>query len=477
MAVWVLVIDDDIQTVKMAGKILSERGMRVTALRSGRAMLNYLVEIGISDPEKERPDLILLDIMMPEMDGLETIKRLRQFEKDNSTSEIPVIFLTGTEEREIESNCFELGAADFIRKPFYPDVLLRRIENVLNNREMIRDLTEEATIDKLTGCLNKASTAKALTIACESESGALIVLDLDSFKLVNDLYGHEMGDRILTCFSNLLRNNTRSEDIIGRVGGDEFVAFCKRITDEETIAKITERINEQLLSAAISMMGEDMSIPLGISAGVIFVPDCGTDYEELFKNADKALYLVKQNGKHGYSIYNESYDMRKIRDQDAKDNIQRLSMILDERNITNNAMWLGQDAFKSVYRFMMRFIRTYKGMAYKVLITISPTDESFGGNEFAELIKKLGNLLTGVLRKSDIMMQSKDNQFFILLPEISDEYIESVMSRIVHGWDKLTDSGRADFIYETEFICGKGENGDNRRTIPEIGKHSEDMEN
>ncbi len=116
-----MVVDDDMANLQMAGTILSKNNMRVTALKSGQAMLNYITEHGT-------PDLILLDIMMPEMDGFETLKNLRKLEKSKGISETPVIFLTADDKTGTESKGFEVGVSDFIRKPFNPEVLLRRID-------------------------------------------------------------------------------------------------------------------------------------------------------------------------------------------------------------------------------------------------------------------------------------------------------------------------------------------------------------
>ena len=118
-------------------------------------MLNYITEHGT-------PDLILLDIMMPEMDGFETLKNLRKLEKSKGISETPVIFLTADDKTGTESKGFEVGVSDFIRKPFNPEVLLRRIDNVISMQKEMNSLKNEATIDKLTGFLNKAASNSRL---------------------------------------------------------------------------------------------------------------------------------------------------------------------------------------------------------------------------------------------------------------------------------------------------------------------------
>lgn len=130
---WVLIVDDDVINLKMAGRILSKQNMRVTALRSGRALLDFVVD--------NKPDLILLDIMMPGLDGFETLRRLKA--QMDPKEEIPVIFLTGDESRESETKGLNLGARDFIKKPFVPEVLAVRVKNTIELVRLQRHLSEE----------------------------------------------------------------------------------------------------------------------------------------------------------------------------------------------------------------------------------------------------------------------------------------------------------------------------------------------
>lgn len=134
MADWVIVVDDNLTNLKMAGHALSKKGMRVSALRSGQALLDYVRVNG-------SPDLILLDIMMPEMDGFETLKRLR--EQEAGKSETPIIFLTADESEDAEMTGLTLGAMDFIRKPFLPDVLALRVRHIIDLNHLQQDLSLE----------------------------------------------------------------------------------------------------------------------------------------------------------------------------------------------------------------------------------------------------------------------------------------------------------------------------------------------
>ncbi|MDO4798256.1 MAG: response regulator [Coriobacteriales bacterium] len=134
MADWVIVVDDNLTNLKMAGHALSKKGMRVTALRSGQALLDYVRENG-------SPDLILLDIIMPHMDGFQTLKRLRA--QEGGASQTPIVFLTADESEDAEMRGLSLGAMDFIHKPFLPDVLALRVRHIIDLNHLQEDLSAE----------------------------------------------------------------------------------------------------------------------------------------------------------------------------------------------------------------------------------------------------------------------------------------------------------------------------------------------
>lgn len=123
MADWIAVVDDDIMNLNVAGRILSQAGMRVSAVKSGQALLDFL--------RNNTPDLILLDIKMPELDGFATMEKVRAFEAQESRTPVPVIFLTADEDRDSVKKCLAMGAMDFIAKPFIPEILTLRVSRVL----------------------------------------------------------------------------------------------------------------------------------------------------------------------------------------------------------------------------------------------------------------------------------------------------------------------------------------------------------
>ena len=440
MAVWIIIVDDDVTNLKVAGQILSKNNMRVTALKSGQSLLDYV-------REKGAPDLILLDINMPEMDGFETYDAYRRLEEELGITNTPIVFLTADEDRANESKGFEMGVSDYIRKPFDPDVLIRRVENIVSTRGRMLKFEEEATIDKLTGFLNKYNANEQISNLCLNKSGTLMIIDLDSFKLVNDIYGHDMGDRVLIAFSKILKLNMVFHCVFGRIGGDEFLLFAENMKEEKDIYKFSDSINRDLLIEARKMMGEDMSIPLGASIGAVFVPEQGTDFNVLFRLSDRALYTIKNNGKHGYSLFIEE-DAENAIPTDIS--LAMLTTILEERSIPQNAMWMGKEAFGNVYRYMIRYMDRYRGTAYKMLFTAKFIPKDLSESEKEKIMLSLRELLQESLRNSDIMMQIGDNHFFLMLPEISDYNVNRVTERVMRAWKNNQYSGLVELLVETE---------------------------
>lgn len=440
MAKWIIVVDDDTANLKMAGHILSKNNMRVTAFKSGSTFLDYVNDNGM-------PDLVLLDIKMPVMDGFETLGELRKLEQQRGLMKTPVVFLTADEDVDTETRGFEVGVSDFIRKPFNPDVLLRRIDNIMSNSQEMHDLKSEATIDKLTGFLNKGATGVELSKMCSGSTGCLMMIDLDSFKLVNDIYGHEMGDKVLISCSEVIREAVPAGSKCGRIGGDEFVAFAAGVNSEAIVSEISKKINEGITENAKKLMGDDMGIPIGASIGGIFVPRFGNDYSALLKLADKALYNVKKNGKHGYGLYEDDIENDNVTDLN---DIRAISEILGERSIQDVALQLDKDSFSPVYRYVIRYIIRHHISACKVLFTLEPASGT-RNSAFFERVDEFGNHIRESLRKSDIFMRNSKNQYFVFLTDIRTDSIAKVISHILDDW---LSKGNDDIVisYETESI-------------------------
>ena len=424
----ILIVDDQKITLKMAQHILSTQYKTVCALSGEEAITLY---------KREHPDMILTDLHMPAMSGFELQNTLQ----DMYAETIPVMFMTADESEDTESRSFENGAMDFIRKPFRADVLLKRVRIILENAEKIEGLRRAVETDPMTGLLNKASSRLKISELCQSSTGVLMMIDLDSFKLVNDLYGHNMGDTVLIRFAEIIRSAIRSADIAGRIGGDEFIAFCQNVPDEEVIASKTRYINEELLRSAKEYMGEDMTIPLGASIGAVLVPEEGTDFLTLYTKADKALYQVKQNGKHGYALFSERHEI--IDDELIPEGIAAEMAVLGERNMTRGAYGLPYEQFRLIYRFLARLHFNYHSENRLLLFTVKR--ENATEMEKRDSIEKLYEIVCGSLRASDVVTQRGYSAVLVILLEASESDSRAVVERVLDKWNQ-TD-------YSEEMIC------------------------
>ncbi len=404
----ILIVDDERIMLKIASKILS-REYEIICAASGAEAIELF--------KSKKPDLVLSDLLMPGIDGYE----LHRILQEKSSEPVPIMFMTSDESDESESKGFELGAADYIRKPLKADVLLQRVKKILEQVDKIQDLTEAASLDMMTGLLNKTAAQREIAKLCAASQGVLMILDLDNFKLVNDLYGHAMGDKILIRFAELIKGIIRSTDLAGRVGGDEFLIFCQNVHDDKTIFNKVRFLNNQLLISAKNFMGKDMTIPLGTSAGAVFVPNEGRDFAALTNKADKALYKVKHGNKHDCAFFSEGNS-----DTSEKKNLSKTKMILSERTKEAGAYFVDFEKFQAIYRFMERLNEETHGEIKLLDFTLATADDKSCEDFMNVLIKNL--------RRSDCVTQRGQDNFLALLTNASAREENIIRQRISKEW-------------------------------------------
>ena len=325
----------------------------------------------------------------------------------------------------------------------------------MNNAE----LTPAPKTDPMTGFLSHSEAAARMTALCSTQSGILMLMDIDHMKQVNESFGHKTGDIMLKKFADILRSSTREDDLIGRMDGDEFLLFCTD-KDPHTVPLITERLNRELLALAKLYMGSDMTIPLGISLGAVMVPEHGTDFSVLYQLADKALYTVKQEGRHGFYIHGSG-------DMDIADKfsasaatLRSLDCTFEERSQPGRALWVGKEAFTQIYRFFLRYISSYSGIGHKLLFTLGSNTNN---EQFSEAADLFGDMLARVLRKSDMMVRLRQDQYFLLIPNIKPGDFETLVGRLLTAWSREECSDALDISYEAAMIATAGPGSGNRR--------------
>ncbi|MBR1635222.1 MAG: diguanylate cyclase [Lachnospiraceae bacterium] len=307
------------------------------------------------------------------------------------------------------------------------------IRELQKHAERVRGLQQRVTTDAMTGLLNKAASESEIGRLCaDGSAGVLMMLDLDSFKLVNDIYGHDMGDWILICFSELIKASIQPDDLAGRMGGDEFIAFLHGNVEEQKVADIARYINDELVLSARSYMGDDMNIPLGTSIGAVRVPDGGADFTSLYQKADKALYNVKQNGKHGYAFYRKGSASNAASEKADIASLSNLRMILGERNVDKGAYTLSFEKLGVIYRFFVRFSQAHPMHVLFVRFVIVPKGD--GSSVLPADADSFFEHLTLSLGSSDIVSRNGDCEYLAILTGNKDSDRTALIEKIVAEW-------------------------------------------
>ncbi len=293
---------------------------------------------------------------------------------------------------------------------------------------------------------------ESLTKACKTDSGVLALINVDNFALFNDIYGMECGDKVIQKCIQVIDKVTEGDDIKASLGGDEFVVFAKNLKDKGELIAMTAYINEKLAYYITDLVGADNTVSLGVSTGAVFVPEYGDSYEDLFHKADKALATAKQIGNHGCSFYEPS-----PRDREMVYDIGKITEKLDEDSELRGAMWLDSVYFGIVYRYIRRYLSTYGEDAAKMLITLDLTADNIGEEHFHQIVKEFGKVVVSALRRSDVVFQSRSNQFFLLLPKMNEEYIDKMSSRIKKKFREAGLDDVMDIDISYELIISKKE--------------------
>jgi len=245
-------------------------------------------------------DLVLLDIMLPDMDGYEILKKMKNTEEQ---MDIPVIFITVLDSTEDEEKAFQLGAVDFITKPFHPSIVKLRVKNQIKLIEQKQMLEEKAGIDGLTGIYNRRSFDTIYDKEWQkttrySEPLSLIMIDVDFFKNYNDFYGHGAGDAVLKEISKELKKQlNRPEDMVARYGGEEFVVVLPR-TEKKWAMKKAEEIRKAVEDLAIQHEKSDCAEVVTISLGGVTHEKTDNNPEVFLKQSDEMLYKAKSGGRN-----------------------------------------------------------------------------------------------------------------------------------------------------------------------------------
>lgn len=291
----ILVVDDVPTNIQALAFLLKEDYTVKVATGGARAL-----EVASQDPI---PDLILLDVQMPDMNGYDVLRLLRE---NNDTAKIPIIFVTGKDSTQEEEYGLELGAVDYITKPIHPSIVKARVKTHITLKQQHDELIRLAIHDQLTGLHNRHYLSEILSRKVSkskrhNEALSVIMADIDHFKNVNDTYGHLTGDLILKAVANVIGEGARKEDIAARFGGEEFVLVLDNCTENDALIKA------EAMRSKIEALNTE-GIRVTASFGVAQMDEHAIRYEDVLKNADSALYVAKEEGRNRVILYKDISD-------------------------------------------------------------------------------------------------------------------------------------------------------------------------
>jgi two-component system, cell cycle response regulator len=291
MSQQILLIDDDKRIHALVRALLADEPIEIQSALDP--------EYGLTLAESLRPDLILLDVQMPKIDGYEVCRRLKI---NQDLFNIPVIFLTTMSTVEEKIHGLELGASDYVTKPFNASELLARVRTSLRNSHVVRMLEEKALIDFLTGLGNRAMFKQRLAAEVSlrvrtNKPLACIVADVDDFQALNDTHGSPFGDRVLQEIGKIVSEVIRVEDVACRLGGDAFVVLTPN-TDTVEAGLLAAR----LLAALSTLQVNSRGFPIDVKCSVAVAPSIEIYDMAMCERANHAIEQARKQGLGGVAV-------------------------------------------------------------------------------------------------------------------------------------------------------------------------------
>jgi two-component system cell cycle response regulator len=287
----ILLIDDDVELVAYLKESLEKQNYYVSIALSAERGLKIFYET--------RPDLILLDILLPDISGIEVLSQIIGKAKKER---IPIIIISGEYSKSTQMHAYSLGVMDFIPKPVDIDLFLVLIKNRF---QLKKEWQESIIVDDLTGAFNRKHFNQVMKqligdFKRTNRVFTLALIDLDYFKRINDTYGHLIGDEVLQVFSELVQNSIRMEDTFCRYGGEEFAVFFPH-TDAASAMLVVQRIQERF--ATTDFLAKNETFNVTISSGISEVTEAENIADNLVEEADQALYASKHAGRNQTTLY------------------------------------------------------------------------------------------------------------------------------------------------------------------------------
>jgi two-component system, cell cycle response regulator len=302
----ILIVEDDQVARESLEEFLQLNSFTVLSVSSAPEALKILIKTDF--------DLVLTDLVMPEMDGISMTKAIRESRKD-----IPILVMTGFASIEYAVEAIKAGATDFITKPLKLDHVVFIINRVLETRSLRIKAQETdyykelSNRDELTKISNFRHFSYVLQLEIDRQLRyhrplTLLIIDIDDFKRCNDMHGHLTGDLVLVKVASLLTTQIRSCDFVARYGGDEFTVILPEISEKEALA-VCRRIMKSIEQCEFQSFEKESIGPLSVTIGIASFPQNANDSKELIEKADRAMYAGKRAGKNRVCIFDDKINV------------------------------------------------------------------------------------------------------------------------------------------------------------------------
>ena len=382
-----LIVDDSKLNREILGDLFKDH-FEILKAQNGKEALDLI------DEYQENISIVILDLVMPGMSGFDVLKRRESIPYFLNT---PVIVITGSGEKKDQLKAFELGANDYVTKPFEAEIVMSRVNSVVSSHRRILSISKEAEklkekseLDQMTGLLNKTTSENMIQkYSVEEGDGhlnVLFVFDIDNFKSVNDLMGHQTGDHVIKIVADLISGLFRKTDIVGRIGGDEFIAMMIDIPDMDIAF---QKINSLM---EVMKYKPNLTIPdyISLSVGMAANEREKTTYAELFAKADEALISAKESGKACYRIYG-------VEEIDVKEDKRPVALLVSKnRNIISTIHALIPDSIRIIEMSNMEHMEqiSLQDMEKMEVVYLDLSEHSDAASEIWKEIRESGQLRT-----------------------------------------------------------------------------------
>lgn len=407
----ILIVDDVTTNLRFLGEVLKD-GYSLSMAKSGKQALKIL--------EKTFPNLILLDVKMPEMDGYETFSRIRE---NSKTADIPIIFLSADTQKENEEKGLSLGASAFIHKPFDPASLVEIVDRILQKQDAENEIQIIANSDAITGLWNRKYLEKVIKETDSANDKALFLLLNFNMLKISDVFSKKFTEEtLLIKISKALCSSVRPDDLISRIGGFEFSIYMKNLSVEDYDSFLLEFVENVKRNIADEFgIKEAPSFDIGLAK----YPENGTSFSELYNFSDK-----------------------KIERKASVVEVSKLESLIEDDDSLSGPMVVDYADFKDIYRFMKRYAQRTGERLQLVLFTLKDLSGSISTKDMLRCMNILETSIRSTFRKNDAATKYSENQYLVILSDLNNQNRSEVIQRVTDNFE--TTIGNGDILLKVD---------------------------